>query len=177
MVCASLQADGCMEINGPSDGVICTSIHSGKELVLQNVSQGRKFISAAFIAPTLDIPTLSTCNANGNIFELPTMLDIGLKVNSDKISHHGYHRYYVPALSALRNTPVRLLEIGLLGGGSLKLWKAFLPKSTLVGVDNGYQTGTLMDDATCEAEKCKLHMIDFDATGGWNSLLIAGSVL
>ena len=168
LVCATIDGSSCRGsgVLPTMDNVICTRLDSGKDLTLRNVSQGLQFISVSLL-PELEgsAPIESTCNANGNEFELPSMLDIGLKVNSDKVSHHGYHRYYAPALSSLRNSPVRLLEIGLLGGGSLKLWKAFFPRATIVGVDNGYQTGQLMDGAPCEIDQCRLQLGGFDIKG------------
>jgi hypothetical protein len=43
-----------------------------------------------------------------------------------------YHRY----LSRYRGTPVRMLEIGVFRGGSMKLWREYLgPKAVIYGID------------------------------------------
>ena len=47
-----------------------------------------------------------------------------------------YFPVYTELLSPLRESPIKLLEIGVARGGSLKLWQQFLhPKSTIVGID------------------------------------------
>lgn len=52
---------------------------------------------------------------------------------------HKWHHYlsiYDRYLSRYRNTPVRLLEIGVYRGGSLKLWREYFgPQATIVGID------------------------------------------
>ncbi len=49
---------------------------------------------------------------------------------------HHYFPIYEKVLSPLRQTPVRILEIGVDHGSSLKLWrKYFNPKSLIVGID------------------------------------------
>jgi 23S rRNA U2552 (ribose-2'-O)-methylase RlmE/FtsJ len=43
-----------------------------------------------------------------------------------------YHRHF----SAFRNTQVNVVEVGVLGGGSLDMWKEYFgPRSVIVGVD------------------------------------------
>lgn len=67
-----------------------------------------------------------------------TLDQIALTTNTDKSSAlHCYCEVYGSFLSALRWTPVRLLEIGILGGDSLRMWAQFFthPLSTIVGVD------------------------------------------
>lgn len=54
--------------------------------------------------------------------------EIAKPFNTDKISVHGYHRFYNRAFAPFRHMHVRLLEIGVLEGGSLKLWTAFFPR-------------------------------------------------
>ena len=53
---------------------------------------------------------------------------------TDKIQHH-YLEVYDPVLSALTDKDVKLLEIGVHKGGSLKLWRDYFPKGTIVGID------------------------------------------
>jgi FkbM family methyltransferase len=52
---------------------------------------------------------------------------------------HKWHHYipiYERYLSAFRNTPVRLLEIGVVRGGGLRLWREYLgPEATIFGID------------------------------------------
>src|SRR4051795_12944418 len=48
---------------------------------------------------------------------------------------HNYTAHYRTFLRPLRSKPVTLLEIGILNGGSLRLWRRFLPKAKVVGID------------------------------------------
>jgi hypothetical protein len=42
-----------------------------------------------------------------------------------------YERYFRP----LRRKPLRILEIGVLGGASMRLWKRYFPKAQIYGLD------------------------------------------
>lgn len=47
-----------------------------------------------------------------------------------------YLPVYESALSTFRSRPIRMMEIGVLGGGSLEMWRRYLhPESTIVGID------------------------------------------
>lgn len=56
---------------------------------------------------------------------------------------HPYTQHYERHLRHLRRRPVRLLEIGIggyggglhAGGGSLRMWRSWMPKAQIVGVD------------------------------------------
>jgi hypothetical protein len=53
---------------------------------------------------------------------------------TDKIQHH-YLEVYDPILSHWTDKDVKLLEIGIHKGGSLKLWRDYFPKGTIAGID------------------------------------------
>lgn len=55
--------------------------------------------------------------------------------NSDKVSHHGYHRFYPWFLAHLQGQDINLLEIGIDRTESLKLWKGYFGKINLHGID------------------------------------------
>ena len=55
---------------------------------------------------------------------------------TDKISHHGYQRFYPWFLAHFRNKNINLLEIGIDRTESLKLWKGYFGK--LNHVDHVY---------------------------------------
>lgn len=64
---------------------------------------------------------------------------------SDKISYHNYHVVYGPALAPFMRLPVRLLEIGVDDGKSLKLWERLFPKIVFfAGI--GYGVGAEVKD-------------------------------
>ena len=55
---------------------------------------------------------------------------------TDKLTRHGYHRFYDQFLQPLYGQPVRMLEVGVLGGDSLHAWQTVFdaPRSTIYGV-------------------------------------------
>lgn len=56
--------------------------------------------------------------------------------STDKVAHHGYHRFYAWFLAPFRDKPVRLLEIGLGELGSVQLWKRYFTAGIeLHGID------------------------------------------
>lgn len=65
------------------------------------------------------------------------------KYRTDKWSHqHRYTPHYARHIGYLRNEPFTLLEVGiggyareLDGGASLRMWKEFFPRATIVGLD------------------------------------------
>jgi hypothetical protein len=67
----------------------------------------------------------------------PITLDaLGIQYGTDKSSlHHGYLDIYEKLFKLSRNEPIKLLEIGVLDGGSLKTWEAYFPHATIVGAD------------------------------------------
>lgn len=54
--------------------------------------------------------------------------------DTDKIPH-GYLRWYDPLFTPLADRPIRLLEIGVKDGESLRLWRDYFPQGTIVGLD------------------------------------------
>lgn len=60
--------------------------------------------------------------------------EIGLKHNTDKAFFHQYLDFYQIKLPK-RNFAGRLLEIGVMDGASIKMWREYYPKAEIVGVD------------------------------------------
>lgn len=61
---------------------------------------------------------------------------IGLRYGTDKASPSNdflsfYERYFEP----LRGRPIKLLEIGVMDGASLRTWRDYFPNGTIIGVD------------------------------------------
>jgi hypothetical protein len=54
--------------------------------------------------------------------------------DTDKVQHH-YLELYDPILSRWTDREVKLLEIGVRRGGSLKLWRDYFPRGVIVGID------------------------------------------
>ena len=57
--------------------------------------------------------------------------DYGLRYGSDKATAHNYLHFY----EARIGEPRSILEFGVLGGASLKMWKARYPGAKITGVD------------------------------------------
>jgi hypothetical protein len=53
--------------------------------------------------------------------------------------------FYQPALEPVRDQPVRLLELGVHGGASIRTWLEFLPNAKVAGVDVRPAPGNLTD--------------------------------
>ncbi|MGG5889218.1 class I SAM-dependent methyltransferase [Falsiroseomonas sp. HC035] len=65
-----------------------------------------------------------------------TLDAIGIRHGTDKSSrNHGYLPIYDRELSAIRAQPVTLLEIGVFGGSSLRMWQEYFPQGRILGVD------------------------------------------
>ena len=63
-----------------------------------------------------------------------TLHDIGLKHGTDKATHHRYCDFYEHYLPG-RGFNGRLLEIGIMGGASLRMWSEYYPDAEIVGID------------------------------------------
>lgn len=59
---------------------------------------------------------------------------------TDKIFYHGYFPEYVKIAAEL-GPGARVLEIGVLGGESLKMWQSLFPLGDITGVDNDRDAG------------------------------------
>ena len=74
------------------------------------------------VAATTDTPE----NELFDIFSADTNVD----------KWHHYFDIYTKHFEAYRNRPIRMLEIGVFRGGSLRMWKEYFhPDSTIVGID------------------------------------------
>ncbi len=60
---------------------------------------------------------------------------LGKKHRTDKIYHHGYHRFYEDVLNKYRKKNFNFLEIGMDKGESLNLWKDYFPKANIYGLE------------------------------------------
>jgi len=67
---------------------------------------------------------------------------LAITYGTDKFGYHDYTPNYFSLLRHLRDSPVRLLEIGVggyqdadRGGESLEVWRDFFPKGEIVGID------------------------------------------
>jgi demethylmacrocin O-methyltransferase len=62
--------------------------------------------------------------------------ELAIRHGADKSSKvHGYTRAYNGHFAPLRHEPVRLLEIGVGDGASLRMWHDYFPMATICGLD------------------------------------------
>ena len=69
---------------------------------------------------------------------LPTLSDLATKCGTDKgPAFHNYTQFYHDLFSPLRHLPITLLEVGVLGGESIRMWSEFFdhPDTRIHGVD------------------------------------------
>ena len=66
-----------------------------------------------------------------------TSLDeLAIAFNTDKSSRtHWFTKHYEVYFELLRDAPLKLLEIGVQSGASLRMWKQYFPKAQIVGLD------------------------------------------
>ena len=69
--------------------------------------------------------------------------------DTDKNSqHHHYGRHYDALLAPYRNKKIKVLEIGIFRGGSLKAWRDVFPNAeTIVGIDIDPQKAHFQDES------------------------------
>ena len=62
--------------------------------------------------------------------------ELALEAKTDKASNgHAYTAVYEPLFEPFRDLPVRILEIGVLHGASLALWRDYFPLAEVFGMD------------------------------------------
>jgi hypothetical protein len=60
---------------------------------------------------------------------------IAERYETDKALHLHYLRNYEDLFADLRNTEIKLLELGVYRGGSLRMWRDFFQRGVIVGLD------------------------------------------
>ena len=94
--------------------------------------------------------------------------DIHLQYNTDKGTDHNYVPFYDTVFEDLRLKENNLLEIGVLHGGSLKMWHDFFENSHVYGVEDfsqqiGFSTPVVQEDverSLLEYPRAKLFVYD-----------------
>ncbi|MCX2729159.1 class I SAM-dependent methyltransferase [Saccharopolyspora sp. NFXS83] len=79
---------------------------------------------------------------SGTVEQPIDLSGLSLRYGSDKWGLHFYAQHYERHFGPLRDRPLVVLELGIggyddpaAGGGSLRMWKRFLPRSLVYGVD------------------------------------------
>mgnify|MGYP003632097010 CR=1 FL=1 len=64
--------------------------------------------------------------------------ELGKMYGTDKVlSENGYTEHYAKVFDPIRHLPLKVLEIGVYNGASIRMWEAYFPRSKVYGVDNG----------------------------------------
>jgi hypothetical protein len=67
---------------------------------------------------------------------MQTLDEIAIKYRTDKSSLvHDYANRYEQHLDSYRQLPIRILEIGVQSGASLRMWKEYFPNAQIYGYD------------------------------------------
>ena len=76
-----------------------------------------------------------------------TSLDeLAIAFNTDKSSRtHNFTKHYEVYFELLRDAPLKLLEIGVQSGASLRMWKQYFPKAQIYGLDY-YDVDVMQED-------------------------------
>ena len=73
--------------------------------------------------------------------------DLAIKYDTDKSNiWHGYCERYEYYFEKIRNDTLNVMEIGVLDGGSVKMWKDYFPNSKIIGVDNNAECKQYEDE-------------------------------
>jgi hypothetical protein len=77
----------------------------------------------------------------------PTLNDLAFKYGTDKSSaFHGYCQIYDQLLTPLRHEPVKLLELGVANGASIRMWDEYFdhPEAIIAGIDKDLGTKEIL---------------------------------
>lgn len=66
--------------------------------------------------------------------EKETLQEIGMKFKTDKSTYHKYCNFYQENLPG-RDFKGRLLEIGIMDGASLRMWREYFYDAEIIGID------------------------------------------
>lgn len=65
---------------------------------------------------------------------MKSLYDIAVKYDTDKASH-GYCDIYDKKITHLREKKIKLLEVGIFLGSSLRMWREYFPNAEIHGID------------------------------------------
>lgn len=91
-------------------------------------------------------PTYTPARQRGRrlLLRRPSLTTVGrrhevTKANPRSWSGRALTDYYEPFVAPMRNRRIRVLELGVKEGRSLRMWKDYFPNATIVGVDLSYK--------------------------------------
>lgn len=66
---------------------------------------------------------------------MESLIDLLRRYGSDKVGEHSYGEFYQSHFSEIRFMPLKILEIGIKDGASLRAFRNYLPQATIFGID------------------------------------------
>ena len=100
-----------------------------------NAAAEKALVRARQVVSRLPAPVISRLQGAAGHLVSRSPAALALLYGSDKAENH-YTSRYRAFFGPLRSRPLTLLEIGILGGASLRMWRRYLPRSTIVGIDS-----------------------------------------
>lgn len=64
-----------------------------------------------------------------------TLHEIGMETGTDKAIYHGFTHVYDNIFSPIRNENLKLLEVGIASGASVKMWEEYFPNAKIYAAD------------------------------------------
>ena len=96
-----------------------------------------------FPAPEKSITALTNKYVDPTTTSRGEMATIGRRCRTDKVTHHGYHRFYPRFLEHMRSVEVSgggaMLEIGIDRTFSLSMWLEYFSHAHIYGLDIGVE--------------------------------------
>jgi hypothetical protein len=94
--------------------------------------------------------------------------DIAKQHGTDKVTH-GYIKFYEEAFETIRNNEIKLLEIGVYRGASIRTWEDYFANGLIFGIDNctiidkesllGFTQGRIKTFITDQKDRRELHEV------------------
>ena len=81
------------------------------------------------------IDNLLLNNNNNESNNLPSLTELGLKYSTDKATYHSFTGFYDNLLSLDRENVKTLIEVGVAGGSSIKMWREYFKNSKIYCFD------------------------------------------
>lgn len=85
---------------------------------------------------------------------MKSLYELAVEYNTDKAAH-GYCEVYEKAFNHLRNANIKILEIGVFYGGSLRTWRDYFTNAEIHGIDLDIERCGIIEGTT-------LHKINVD---------------
>lgn len=83
---------------------------------------------------------------------MSTLTEIGTKHKTDKASWHKFTDLYDDYFKHLRHQPIKILEIGVFQGASLRMWEEYFTEGMVYGVDDcSLEGGGIVTPASLKA--------------------------